>query len=192
MARRAGVSPEETRRQLLDAAAAVFEREGYDGATVSAIATEAGLTTGAIYTHYSGKAELLVDALRAHGRRATQALAPDEQPDPREMLVALGDGLLHNGGTQSALLAESSLLARRDPDVAALLSRLLVEREDGMVGLIERAAGQASADRDAAVARMAMMLGLGSTMLADLDLPKVEPDAWAELVADVVAAFVGD
>lgn len=170
----------------------MFEREGYEGATVSAIAAEAGLTTGAIYTHYSGKAELLVDALRAHGRRATQTLAPDDQPDPREMLVALGEGLLHGGGTRSALLAESSLLARRDADVAALLARLLVEREEAMVDLIERAVGQASAARDAAVARMALMLGLGSTMLADLDLPTVEPDAWAELVADVVAAFIGD
>lgn len=192
MARTAGVTPEETRRRLLDAAAQVFESEGYDGATVSAIAKRAGLTTGAIYTHYSGKAELLVDALRAHGRRATSGLIPEEHPDPRSTIVALGDGLVDNGGRQTALLAESSLLARRDPDVAELLARLLTEREDAMVDLVQQAGPNKSTERAAAVARLSLMLGIGSTMLADLDLPKIEPDAWAHLVEDVVNALVGD
>lgn len=190
MARRPGVTPEETRRLLLDAAAYVFEREGYDGATVSAIAAEAGLTSGALYTHYSGKAELLVDALRANGRRATSGLVPDEHPDPVERLISLGEGLLDNGGQQTALLAETSLLARRDPAVAELLAGLISEREDAMVDLMQRSGHEAGSPRAVAVARLSLMLSLGSTMLAHLDLAKVEADAWAGLIADVVDALV--
>ena len=48
-----------TRDRLLDAAAAVFAEKGYDGAGVPEIARRAGLTTGAIYSRFTGKAELL-------------------------------------------------------------------------------------------------------------------------------------
>lgn len=191
MARIAGVSPAETRERLLAAAADVFEREGYDGATVSAIAAEAGLTTGAIYTHYAGKAELLVDALRAHGRRATRGLIPAEQPDPRSMIIALGEHLLDTGGRSTALLAESALLARRDGDVASLLRDLLAERETRMVDLVDRAREPGEDDRATAAARFALMLGLGSTMLADLELAPIDDEAWSSLIADVVDALLG-
>ncbi|HKE75173.1 MAG TPA: helix-turn-helix domain-containing protein, partial [Acidimicrobiales bacterium] len=66
MGRIAGVTPEETRERLLDAAARVFELKGYEGATVAQIAREAGVSSGAIYAHYASKADLLADALRAH------------------------------------------------------------------------------------------------------------------------------
>ena len=52
-----------TRVRLLDAAAAVFAEKGYDGAGVQEIARRAGLTTGAIYGRFSGKAELLREAI---------------------------------------------------------------------------------------------------------------------------------
>jgi AcrR family transcriptional regulator len=50
----------ETRRRLIDAAAAVFGRSGFHGATVEAIAAGAGATTGALYWHFTGKEELFL------------------------------------------------------------------------------------------------------------------------------------
>ena len=50
------------REELLSAALRVFARRGYREAGVEEIATEAGYSKGAIYWHFSGKAELL-DAL---------------------------------------------------------------------------------------------------------------------------------
>ena len=52
---------DETRARLVDAAAEVFSERGYDGAGVQEIARRAGLTTGAIYGRFTGKAELLRD-----------------------------------------------------------------------------------------------------------------------------------
>ena len=49
---------------LIKAAAEVFAERGYAGAGVAEIARRAGVTTGAIYSRYSGKSELLLEALK--------------------------------------------------------------------------------------------------------------------------------
>ncbi|GGD92609.1 TetR family transcriptional regulator [Aureimonas endophytica] len=56
--RRTKEEAQETRDALLDAAEAVFHREGVARATLSQIASEAKVTRGAIYWHFSGKAAL--------------------------------------------------------------------------------------------------------------------------------------
>ena len=48
---------------LIKAAAEVFAERGYAGAGVAEIARRAGVTTGAIYSRYSGKSELLLLSL---------------------------------------------------------------------------------------------------------------------------------
>ncbi len=49
-----------TRRRLLDGAEAVFARSGYHGASVDEIAREAGATTGALYSNFTGKEDLFL------------------------------------------------------------------------------------------------------------------------------------
>jgi AcrR family transcriptional regulator len=51
---------EQTREQLLDAAATVFARRGYHEASVEEIASEAGFSTGAVYSNFAGKEELFL------------------------------------------------------------------------------------------------------------------------------------
>src|SRR3954468_4384412 len=55
-----------TRDRLIDAAASVFAEKGYDRAGVQEISRRAGLTTGAIYGRFRGKAELLQAAIQSH------------------------------------------------------------------------------------------------------------------------------
>src|SRR4051795_1681918 len=50
--------------RLLDAAAEVFAERGFEGAGVAEIARRAGFTTGAIYSRFAGKADLLAEAIR--------------------------------------------------------------------------------------------------------------------------------
>ncbi|MEU1127519.1 ScbR family autoregulator-binding transcription factor [Streptomyces sp. NPDC005899] len=47
-----------TRRELLEAAAEVFDEHGYDAATISAILQRAGHTRGALYFHFTSKEDL--------------------------------------------------------------------------------------------------------------------------------------
>ena len=56
-------SRQHTRRRLLDAAARVFAKRGYRGASVEEISSEAGYTIGALYSNFSGKEEVLLALL---------------------------------------------------------------------------------------------------------------------------------
>ncbi len=51
---------EETRAELIAAAAKVFAERGFHAASLDQIAAEAGYTTGAIYGHFSGKDDLFL------------------------------------------------------------------------------------------------------------------------------------
>ena len=76
--RLAAVEGAGTRDRLLAAASATCVERGYEGATVGEIARRAGVTTGAIYNHFGGRTELMVEA----GRRAL-----DEVTDTRRLSV---------------------------------------------------------------------------------------------------------
>ncbi|HXB65293.1 MAG TPA: TetR/AcrR family transcriptional regulator [Solirubrobacteraceae bacterium] len=49
-----------TRRRLLDSAETVFARSGFHGASVEAIAREAGATSGALYSNFASKEDLFL------------------------------------------------------------------------------------------------------------------------------------
>jgi AcrR family transcriptional regulator len=55
------VSPREA---LVGAAADVFRRRGFQAATLREIAAEAGMTTGAVYSNFDGKADLFLAVLQ--------------------------------------------------------------------------------------------------------------------------------
>jgi AcrR family transcriptional regulator len=189
----AGVSPDQTRERLLDAAARLFERKGYEGATVAEIAREAGVTSGAIYAHYPSKAELLVDALRVHSERATASvLPPGTTADVPTLLSALGRRLDTREPEATALLVEALLAARRDAELAQVLAAALGRRERNMAALIAegqqagRLVGDMSPD---AAARFALMLNLGSMLVRSLDMPVTDPADWSTFIDRLVDGF---
>src|SRR3954468_21486749 len=69
-----------TRQRILEAAARRFKQDGIDGAGVAAVMSDAGLTNGAFYGHFTSKehlvANVLADQLRAQ-RHSFDAQAPD-------------------------------------------------------------------------------------------------------------------
>jgi TetR/AcrR family transcriptional repressor of nem operon len=48
---------QETRARILDAAARIFRREGYDGSGIDGLTEAAGVTNGAFYGHFKSKGE---------------------------------------------------------------------------------------------------------------------------------------
>ena len=194
MGRIAGVTPEETRERLLDAAARVFELKGYEGATVAQIAKAAGVSSGAIYAHYSTKAELLVDALRAHKERATAALfPPGRRTSVAALLAALGAAPRHPRPRGNRVARRGpARVARRDAELAQVLATALGDREQLMVTLISRGqmAGELTVDvSPESAARFALMLGLGSMLVRTLGLPDTDAADWKAFIHRLVAAF---
>jgi AcrR family transcriptional regulator len=79
----------ETRRRLLEGAEAVFRREGYHRASLDRIAAEAGFTTGAVYSTFDSKADVMLAlfAARAERRRALWAEVLDTTSTVEDFVI---------------------------------------------------------------------------------------------------------
>lgn len=190
MGRIAGVSAEETKARLLATAAEVFADRGYDGASIADITTASGLSSGAIYTHFSGKAELFVAALRAHAdAEFARLLGGDSTADVATFFSARGEALDRRPPAPRPLLLEALIAATRHPEVATVITESTTRREHVLVELLtaEQELGDADPSLSAeAVVRFALMAALGSAVVAALDLPSVDHDDWAALVDRLV------
>ncbi len=194
MGRIAGVTAEETRQRLLRSAARVFADKGYDGASIGELTAEAGLSRGALYAHFDSKADLFAATLRSHGSAEVEQLLALGGPGSEAVAILRerGVALARRRRQQGSLLVEAIVAARRHPEVATVLADALAERETRFADLVR--AGQSDGSIEPklapeAAARFVLMLVLGSLLVAAVDLPDVDDDAWAELVGDLVARF---
>lgn len=82
--------------KILDAAEEVFERHGYDQASVAQVARTAGVSTSTLYHHYAGLPEVAISLIT----RRFRARQPDDAPlegksaahdDVRSLLVEIGE-----------------------------------------------------------------------------------------------------
>ncbi len=80
-----------TRQQLLDAAAKVFARKGFAGASVEEIAETAGYTVGALYSNFESKDQLLVELLVAQRARRIEAVTAVFADPTRDLAAQLVD-----------------------------------------------------------------------------------------------------
>ncbi len=81
------------RNQILDAAWAVFARQGYHGSTVHDIAAEAGLSAGAIYRYFPGKEAVLKAIVDRNTQRYGELVREVRQGvrSPADALRAIGE-----------------------------------------------------------------------------------------------------
>jgi AcrR family transcriptional regulator len=61
---------EKKRAQIMDGARVVFLAEGFDGASMEAIAHAAGVSKGTLYTYFKGKDELFTSLIAAYQNRS--------------------------------------------------------------------------------------------------------------------------
>jgi AcrR family transcriptional regulator len=87
---RAGAARDLKRNLILEAARRVFEVEGLDGASLRAIAAEAGYTPAALYFHFDSKEAIYAEVLRSSlaGLREAVECAVLARVDPAERLRA--------------------------------------------------------------------------------------------------------
>jgi AcrR family transcriptional regulator len=189
MGRIAGVAAADTRERLLRAAAGVFADRGYDGTRVADIATAAGVSNGAMYAHFGSKAELMVDALRTHGRRLlADMFAAHPDRSITDVLLAIGQQLLRPG---RYLIVEALVAARRDPGVSRQMHDYIGERADWLAELMRAAQADGEVDQALApdaLAHFCLLLAMGSALVTP-DLHGVDDKEWAALLARVVAGL---
>ncbi len=192
MGRRAGVSSDETRTQLLAAAMRVVAARGYDGTRVAEIAREAGVTTGAIYNHFDSKADLLTAAIGEQGPDTfTDLIGAEPSLSAIEVFRRLGVRLPERSHLLSGPIMEIIVATRRDVDVAKALTVSVSESERQRRDLIER--GQRDGQVDdridpAALTRFTTIVGFGSMVADALGLDPVGADEWADVIEHMLAA----
>ncbi|WP_217574394.1 TetR/AcrR family transcriptional regulator [Streptomyces sp. GbtcB7] len=75
--------------QVLDAAARVFARQGYEGTSIDDIADELGSTKGRVYHYYRSKSDMLLGVLNAGSHKLIDVVRPlseDASLSPAERL----------------------------------------------------------------------------------------------------------
>jgi AcrR family transcriptional regulator len=132
----------ETRARLLDSAAQLFARGGYEGASVDLIAETAGYSKGAFYSNFGSKEAIFLELLDAHKRREIEALAELLAQDipAAELLSRIRNSETRRGSDFDfgLLSAEFQLQACRDKKFAKTYAKLHRTHRDTMAGLVTK------------------------------------------------------
>jgi AcrR family transcriptional regulator len=191
----------QTRARLLDAAARVFARRGFDGATLDEVAAEAGFTKGAVYSHFGSKEKLLL-ALSEDQRAAQlteQLLLFDRERSGAERPLA-GSArwmeILREEPDRFRLFIELWARAQRDARLRGQLADGMEELREMLTGFARAGAADAGveADPDAErqVANVFLALAMGVGLMALLDEEAVPEALLGNAMSLLVRAFEAD
>jgi AcrR family transcriptional regulator len=174
----------QTRARLLEAAARVYARRGFDGATLDEVASDAGLTKGAVYDHFGSKENLLLALLDEHlsAQIAEQIALFDPSKATAERPRVGADrwmAALEEAPDAFRLFVEAWVHAQRDDDLRARVAAGM----DAWRATFKGFGMQRSADREAEipdelleqVANVMLALGTGLGMVKLADPESVSP-----------------
>jgi AcrR family transcriptional regulator len=186
---------ERTRTALLDAAAEVFVRRGFNGASLDEIAETAGYTRGAIYKNFDGKEDLFFAVMERINERALAAFGErfreqaDAMWDVHELVAMWRDEFVLNSDF-FVLSLEVFLYALRNPEVR---ERSLAQRQKTAAMVAEFMEAQSAASGTtlalpaATLADIFLMTSDGFAQAAHIDPSAVEAyEAFLELMIPVV------
>jgi AcrR family transcriptional regulator len=149
----------QTRARLIEAAAKVFARRGYQAARVEEIAEEAGYSHGAVYSNFEGKADLFLAVFEEYMAERVRELAQ----------------------TQAALAEDAPLEARARALADQWMDRLARDRESVTLHM----EFIAHADRDPELARRFGTRSMAMREAVARYIAHYQQEAGLELAMDV-------
>jgi AcrR family transcriptional regulator len=181
--------PVATRARIVAAAEGLFAERGYGGVSMPAIAEAAGITPGAIYKHFEGKAALFFEVVR----RAVEAT-----PTTTAGLAGLPATVAAYSSKRSKRLRQMAVEMHYAADSDAAVRRLLRRSLDrdtaalaqGFAGA--QAAGALAPGLDPQLLANAVMVFIMGQMHLDMLAPQLVGDpAWQSFVSGQMAALLG-
>ncbi|HEV7462185.1 MAG TPA: helix-turn-helix domain-containing protein, partial [Solirubrobacteraceae bacterium] len=173
---------EATRREILEAAQRLFERQGYAATTMSAIAAEAGVALKTVYVAFETKSGLLRalwnhllrdgrDDIPVAQQQWYRAVLEEPDPERRLRMTARNSRVvkLRIAGVLEAIRSAAPL----DTDIAALWSRIQAEFHANQRVIVESLHTGG-----------ALRPGLDVTRATDILWSLIHPDLWHLLVAE--------
>ncbi|HET9922469.1 MAG TPA: TetR family transcriptional regulator [Ktedonobacteraceae bacterium] len=128
--------PPNTREAILEAAVNIFARSGVSAATLEDIATEAGVTRGALCWHFHSKDDLLEAIVQRYGphsllrpvvEQIEQEVEAGGPIDDEDMLRRLAGAFYDAFTSQRHLTRLTVLLIHTHPDAAHILADMIVK-----------------------------------------------------------------
>ncbi|HSD77317.1 MAG TPA: helix-turn-helix domain-containing protein [Solirubrobacteraceae bacterium] len=140
---------EQTRRRIIGAAAKLFEERGYEGASIAAIAEEAGVSQETVYARFRNKRTLLGELVRGAVRGDDPAPVPQQAgpraiaaaTDQREQLRLFAADIVLRLERAAPVVAIVAGASRSEPELAELLARLHADRLRNLRVLVHAVAG---------------------------------------------------
>jgi AcrR family transcriptional regulator len=184
-----------SRELILAAAAEVYAEQGFDAASLSMIGQRAGYSMGAIYHHYAGKPELLLDVVRNVLASHDIPRGTAEEPvDVRRWAEFTRAYLEPQNRQLRRLAAEIFAAASRHADVLALLVGLSEEVTREVVRSIElgKRRGQIGAEVDPDyTARLFMVSCAGLAHIETFYPSLIGNPSWRDFVVASLMASLG-
>lgn len=156
---------EETHERIVENAARMIRKDGYDGVSVADIMKEAGLTHGGFYAHFDSKDALVVEALERATADSVKSIesSPDLATFAARYLSDVHCKKPENGCALAALGTET----RRQPGAVKAIATSNVE---GMIARMKRLSPKLSDDE----ARVLCSALVGAVVLSRaVDDPKL-------------------
>jgi TetR/AcrR family transcriptional repressor of nem operon len=163
----------ETHQKIVKDASRRVRAEGLNGAAVSAVMKDAGLTHGGFYKHFESKDDLLLESLREGFREIEDTLVhAAEQSSPGEawkgiVKTYLSLELCEHPERGCPLAALSPELARADKRMKPQIAAELVNYKSRMLPFMP---GQRIADKERA------FFAVFSTMIGAVEIARLLPD----------------
>lgn len=190
-------TPEQTRSRLIEAAADVFAEAGYTGASIQAIASRAGVTSGTIYRHFDSKADLLLAVVD----QAIQSVPIVEELESGSEVSAASLARLVSSYSEPGprrirrLAIEVHAAASRDADAAELLLRFNRRIHATACARLEAGVASGMLPEELDVPHTASLLLIVVMGLAHLDT--LEPDllgdpGWKRFLEGAVEDLLGN
>lgn len=157
----------QTRARLLCAAREEFEARGFTAATLDQICDRAGYSRTAIYKHFSGKEELLLEVIEQEATEQVTtggAALADEHSSPVEAFVQWFGVTGERAMPLSRATAEFVLSSSSDPAMRERFVRLQRAADEGatqIIGQLVRRLGVRSKISDSELAVMVMAVAQG-------------------------------
>ncbi len=186
-----------TRANLLEAAAEIFDERGYEGTTLAAVARRASVTTGAIYSNFHGKEDLLYEVLRARLIRQDEVReALLANPEVSHLRITLDtESTQPDRPRMHALLLEGFAAARRSPVVQDMMRDLMAEISTFMAERVRLAQqeGLIAGDIDPmTLAWFYLMPTAGRAFIEAIGMSMPQPETWSPILERVDQALKGE
>jgi AcrR family transcriptional regulator len=186
--------PAATRGRIIAEAERLFAERGFDGVSMPAIAEAAGITPGAIYKHFDGKAALFFHVIRRTVEETPADAGASGATGVASLPAAVAAYAARPAKRLRQMAVEVHYAAAKDPAVRTLLRRSLDGNLAAMAEAIAAAqeAGEIAPGLDPRLlANAVMVFVLGQMHLETLAPQLVGDPAWRAFVEGRVAALLG-